>query len=129
MMPQSTGDFNSAANLIIEPSMQAHGHPVSQQYIAGRKLLVIDDLWNVQYTPWKNFISTLESDTILLITTRDPNIASITDTNPYHINRLCDTVCTEVIMKMLPKPRLITTEKITRVITTFTSLLVGSRKI
>ncbi|CAO2831539.1 unnamed protein product [Amaranthus hypochondriacus] len=95
------GDFNSTANLIIEPSLQTqvvNGYPLDHRH--GRKtLVVLDDVWNVHHGAWNNFVSTLVPGTILLITTRDPKVASITATIAYPINRLSNEDCSELMMK------------------------------
>ncbi|KMT14878.1 hypothetical protein BVRB_3g063940 [Beta vulgaris subsp. vulgaris] len=100
------GDFNSTSSIIVEPSMVGHvayGYPVTGPPHRGRTLLVLDDMWNVHHLAWSTFLSNLDSETIFLITTRDPKIASVTATTPYYINRLSDEDCRELILKRLDR--------------------------
>ncbi|XP_048496570.1 putative disease resistance RPP13-like protein 1 [Beta vulgaris subsp. vulgaris] len=97
-------DFNSTSRIIVEPCMDCHvayGYPVTGPPQKGRTLLVLDDMWNVHHMAWSTLLSNQNSETIFLITTRDPMVASVTATTPYYINRLSDKDCRELILEGL----------------------------
>ncbi|KMT07503.1 hypothetical protein BVRB_6g151170 [Beta vulgaris subsp. vulgaris] len=96
------GMLNGQFNKEIKDKLAKHT-PVSSQIIE-KNLIIFDNLLEVTHGDWDDFWSTVKDDidkgkTMLLITTRNPKISSMTSTEPYFLRSLSEDCCKGVIMK------------------------------
>ncbi|KNA19228.1 hypothetical protein SOVF_063530 [Spinacia oleracea] len=72
-----------------------------QEFCVGKKfLIVLDDLWNVKKDDWITFCSLFQysSGFKLLLTTSNPNVASVTKAIPYHLQLMRNEDCQTLIL-------------------------------